>query len=274
MPAPAAHHQLVQLSDTHILPPGRLLDNRIDTAAALRSAVQRTNALQPAPEGVLISGDLVDAGSPAAYAHLRELLDPLALPVWLMPGNHDERGALRQAFPEHTYLHNPDAQGFIQYTVDLPALRVVALDTVVAGAGHGALCPTRLAWLDQTLGTAVHTPTLVAMHHPPFPTHIGHMDAMGVLEGCQAFTDIVARHPQVERIVCGHIHRSIQSRLAHTVAVTVPSTAHQISLVIGDDRGSYTLEPPGLGLHVWRSGRDLATHLLPIGDFPGPFAFD
>lgn len=273
MPAPATYHQLVQLSDAHILAPGRLLDNRIDTASALRAAVQRVNDLQPAPLGVLLTGDLVDAGSPAAYAHLRQLLAPLTLPVWLMPGNHDERGALRAAFPDHAYLHNQDTQGFIQYTVDLPDLRLVALDTVVAGAGHGALCSHRLDWLDRTLRAAPYMPTLLAMHHPPFQTHIGHMDALGLLEGGDAFAEIVSRHRQIERIVCGHIHRSIQCRVAHTVAMTVPSTAHQIALDIGDSAGSYTLEPPGMSLHVWRSGPDLVTHLLPIGDFPGPFAF-
>jgi len=273
MPAPAAHHQLVQISDTHILPPGRLLDKRVDTAAALNAAVQLVNALQPTPLGALMTGDLVDAGSPAAYAHLRQILAALTVPVWLMPGNHDERGALRAAFPDHNYLQDSASLGFIQYTVDLPGLRLVALDTVVPGAGHGALCRHRLDWLDLTLSQAPDMPTLLAMHHPPFLTHIGHMDAMGLLEGVGGLTEIVSRHRQIERIVCGHIHRSIQCRLAHTVAMTLPSTAHQISLDIGDGPGSYTMEPPAMGLHVWHGRGDLVTHLLPIGRFRGPFRF-
>ncbi|HMN93816.1 MAG TPA: phosphodiesterase [Hydrogenophaga sp.] len=267
-------HLIVQISDTHILPPGQWLDQRVDTATGLRAAVRRIRALQPAPLGVLVTGDLVDAGTPQHYAHLRELLSSLEVPVWLMPGNHDDREALRAAFPEHSWLCNDNGAGFIQYTVDLPGLRLVTLDTVVPGAGHGALCRHRLDWLDRTLAQAPLTPTLVAMHHPPFDTHIGHMDAMGLLEGCAAFTDLVGRHRQVERIVCGHIHRSVQRRLAHTVALTIPSTAHQITLEIGDGPGSYLLEPPGLALHVWRHGQDLTSHLLPTGDFPGPFAFD
>lgn len=273
MPAPAALHQLVQLSDTHILPPGRLLDDRVDTASALSAAVERIQALRPAPLGVLMTGDLVEAGTPPAYDHLKHLLAPLSLPVWLMPGNHDERAALRAAFPGHAWLQATDAHGFIQYTVDLPGLRLVTLDTVVAGAGHGALCAWRLGWLDRTLMQAPDTPTLLAMHHPPFVTHIGHMDAMGLLEGTAAFVEIVSRHRQVERIVCGHLHRSIQRRLAHTVALTAPSTAHQIDLDLCDAPGSYTLEPPGMGLHVWSTGDDLVSHLLPIGNYPGPYAF-
>jgi Icc protein len=268
-----APHQLVHLSDTHILLPGQRLDGRVDTAAGLVAAVHRIQGLVPQPLGVLITGDLVDAGTPASYAHLRDLLSPLEIPVWLMPGNHDHRQALRDAFADHDWLRGADSSDFIQYTIDLPGLRLVTLDTVVPGHGHGALCAQRLAWLDRTLAQAPATPTLLAMHHPPFTTRIGHMDQMGLLEGAQAFTEVIARHPQVERIVCGHIHRSTQRRLAHTVAITIPSTAHQITLTIGDSPGSYVMEPPCLALHVWDHGTDLVTHLLPTHPFPGPFAF-
>ena len=266
-------HVLVHLSDTHITVPGRLLDGRVDTATALARAVEAVGRLQPAPVAVLVSGDLVDAGSPEEYAHLRTLLAPLHGPVYLMPGNHDERGALCAAFADHAYLAQRDEE-FIQYTVDLPGLRLVTLDTVVPGAGHGALCKRRLDWLDATLAQAPDRPTLVALHHPPFLTHIEHMDALGLHEGREDFEAIIRRHPQVERIACGHLHRCIQARVAHTVAITVPSPAHQVELdLVGDHPASYTFEPPGFGLHVWTTGTDLVSHVMPVGDFPGPFAF-
>jgi 3',5'-cyclic-AMP phosphodiesterase len=189
-----------------------------------------------------------------------------------MPGNHDERASLRAAFPEHTYLQHVTRVASSSTRSTCPAAPG-ALDTVVPGAAHGALCEHRLTWLEDTLAAAPDTPTLLAMHHPPFLTHIGHMDAMGLLQGVEAFNEIVARHRQVERIVCGHIHRSIQCQVAHAVAITVPSTAHQIALDIGDSPGGYTLEPPGMGLHVWRNGAGLVTHVLNIGDFDGPFPF-
>lgn len=265
---------LVQLSDTHIMVPGRLLDGRVDTATALARAVQAVCRLRPAPVAVLLSGDLVDAGSPEEYAHLRTLLAPLPGPVYLMPGNHDERGALRAAFADHAYLGQMHDGDFIQYTVDLPGLRLVTLDTVVPGAGHGALCEHRLDWLDATLAQVPEQPTLVALHHPPFLTHIEHMDALGLREGREDFEAIIRRHPQVERIACGHLHRCIQARVAHTVAITVPSPAHQVELdLVGDHPASYTFEPPGFGLHVWTTGTDLVSHVMPVGDFPGPFAF-
>ncbi|MDH7480280.1 MAG: hypothetical protein QHH02_09735, partial [Syntrophomonadaceae bacterium] len=80
------------------------------------------------------------------------------------------------------------------------------------------LCATRLRWLDETLAQAPDTPTLMAMHHPPFQTGIAHMDAMGLREGGEALAEVLGRHPQVRRIVCGHLHRSIVG----TFGITYP----------------------------------------------------
>ena len=61
------------------------------------------------------------------------------------------------------------------------------------------------------------------MHHPPFVVGLPAMDAMG-LDGKEAFADVIRGHPQVERIVCGHVHRAITRRFAGTVASSCPST--------------------------------------------------
>src|SRR5205085_544472 len=103
------------------------------------------------------------------------------------------------------------------------------LDTLVAGKHHGELCVERLEWLDRTLAAAPDRPTVVIMHHPPFMTGIDYMDKYG-LENPGALAEIIARHSQIERILCGHLHRSIDCRFAGTVAGTAPSTAHQIAL--------------------------------------------
>ena len=98
------------------------------------------------------------------------------------------------------------------------------------GASAGSLCTQRLAWLEAELERQSHRPVVIAMHHPPFQTLIGHMDKIGLLEGAQALEAIVARHPNVERVICGHLHRSIQVRFGGTIASTVPAPAHQVSL--------------------------------------------
>lgn len=257
---------IAQISDLHVMAPGKLAYGRVDTAAYLEQAVETLLALDPLPDLVVATGDLADGGAPAPYAELRRLLAPLPMPVYLLPGNHDERAALRAAFPEADYLRrDPD---FLHYDVDLGGLRLIALDSLVPGAVHGALCPRRLAWLEARLGEAPETPVLLCLHHPPFRSGIAHMDAHGLREGGEALAALVARHPRVERVLCGHLHRSIQARWAGTLAVTAPSTAHQLGLDLRPGAGlSLHLEPPGLLLHHWTEGQGLVTHLLPSGRF-------
>jgi 3',5'-cyclic AMP phosphodiesterase CpdA len=142
----------------------------------------------------------------------------------------------------------------------------VALDTVVPRAGHGSLCAHRLAWLDDTLAAAPEVPTMVAMHHPPFATGIAHMDAIGLREGADGLAAVLRRHPQVERVICGHLHRPIVRRFGGTLAMTVPSTAHQIVLDLrAGGPAAWRMEPPGFAVHTLSDGA-LVSHGVTVGD--------
>lgn len=272
---------VAQISDTHIVAPGDLfrcpiqgtapdaerLSREFDTAQYLAAAVACLNELVPRPDIAVVTGDLVEHGAPDEYARLRQLLAPLRMPIFVIPGNHDCRPELRQAFRADGYL---PADGYLQYTIDDYPVRLVALDTVIPGKHAGTLCADRLGWLDRTLAAQPRRPTLILMHHPPFPTGITYMDNYG-LDNAAALAEIVARHPQVERILCGHLHRAIDRRFAGTVAGTVPSTAHQVRLnLVPGARISFIFEPPGYQLHLWQDGSGLITHTAVFGDWPGP----
>lgn len=261
---------LVQLSDLHIREPGRLAYGRLDTAPYLRRAVESILQLRQSPDAVVITGDLSDFGRAAEYEHLAQLLAPLPMPVYLMPGNHDDRDQLRRSFPAHGYL---GGEGFVQFAVKVGALWLLALDTCEPGHSHGTLCERRLAWLEAQLDLHRGEPVVIAMHHPPFATLIGHMDEIGLLEGAPALEALVARHPNVERVICGHLHRAIDVRFGGSIASTAPSPAHQVALDLSPDAPSaWVLEPPGFRLHAWDGGR-LVTHLAASGRFEGPYPF-
>jgi 3',5'-cyclic AMP phosphodiesterase CpdA len=255
---------LAQISDFHITPRGKKLYDRIDTIGFLRKAVQHLNALQTRPDFTLITGDLVDAGSPPEYEMLRELVSGLAMPYALMPGNHDERGNLRRAFADHAYL--PKDGEFIQYTIEDLPLRLIALDSLIPGEGGGRLCQKRLDWLAARLEEQPKRPTLIALHHPPFDTGIEGMDDLNCRNG-EALGAIVARHRQVERIVCGHVHRPICMRWYGTLVTTAPGTAHQVALDFRPGRGvAWIMEPPACHLHRWTPETGLVTHVSYMGD--------
>ncbi len=264
---------IVQLSDTHIRKPGELAEGRVDTAAALVRAVAAVNGLAQPAAAVFVSGDLVDSGKPAQYEHLRELLAPLACAVYLLPGNHDDRDALRQTFANDLHLQQ-GSPSYIHYAVDLDGLRLVCLDTSVKGAAHGELDEAQLADLDATLAARPEVPTLLAMHHPPFKTFIERMDDYGLRRGGAGLADVLARHAQVDRIVCGHLHRSISARFAGRLAMTAPSTAHALAFDLGPDAPlAFTLEPAGFLVHAWSGSAGMASHVVHADAYDGPFPF-
>jgi 3',5'-cyclic AMP phosphodiesterase CpdA len=262
---------VAQLTDIHIKPEGRLAYRQVDSAACIRAAVAQVNAAAPAPDLILVTGDLVDAGLPEEYALLRGFLAPLRAPVFLMPGNHDARGPLRAAFPDHAYLGA--GEGPICYAIEAFPLRIVALDSVVPGEAFGTIGAEQLAWLDRTLAAAPDRETLLAVHHPPFATGIGHMDAIG-LRDADALAAIVSRHRQVRRIVSGHVHRAVQTLWAGTLASIAPSVAHQVALDLrADAEPMFYLEPAGFQLHRYTPETGIVSHTAAIGDWQGPFPF-
>jgi len=260
---------LCQITDLHIRPPGSLAYGRVDTNGFFGNAITELARQTPAPDIYLLTGDLTDSGRADEYAVLAGGIARLGKPAYLLPGNHDDRAAMRLAFPAARYMQSDSP--YLQYRVDLGGLALIALDTVVARKAHGVLDAERLAWLRAHLDTT--TPTVIAMHHPPFATGIAHMDEVGLLEGSAELESLLRRHHNIERIVCGHLHRSIQARFANTFASTCPSPAHQITLALDPQaRSSYRMEPPGYQLHVWHDGR-LVTHGGVFGEFAGPYPF-
>lgn len=262
---------IAQITDLHIKLPGSLAYRRVDTAALGRAAIAHLAALDPAPDVVLVTGDLVDAGAPEEYAHLRELLAAIEAPLYIIPGNHDARDAMVRAFPDQRYW--PGEGDFLHYVIDDHPLRLIALDTVVPGASHGEICAARRDWLDRRLAEEPERPTVIFMHHPPFACGITGIDAIG-LNGADELAAVVRAHPQVERVLCGHVHRPVQARWGGTVASVAPSTAHQLSLDLRPDAtATFIFEPPGYQLHHWRPDGPLVTHTVAVGDFGGPHAF-
>ena len=235
-------------------------------------ALRAVRSLPRPPDAIVISGDLADCGLASEYAVLSDMLRRLATaPVYLIPGNHDRRDVMRAALRDFPGI--TDQQQFIQYVVETLPLRLVMLDTIVPGAHHGELCSARLQWLEATLAARPERPTVVVMHHPPFKTGMRRMDASG-LRNADAFCATISRHRQVQRILCGHQHRSVAGSVAHALATVAPSAAHQVELDLWSDRPEmWNLEPAAFQLHVHEQGGPIVTHTAYVEAFPGPFPF-
>ena len=208
---PAPGLAVAHLSDPHLLA-DTLQYGVIDTAAHLRSAIARLRRIEPAPRALIFTGDLADRGEPAAYALLREIVEPAAAAigaevVWTM-GNHDDRAAYAEGL-----FGTGDGDGPQDRVHDVDGLRIIALDTTVPGYHHGALTAAQLAWLAAELATPAPRGTILAMHHPPIPVPMCEVAAVIELDDQQALADVV-RGSDVRLIVGGHFHYTSWSTFA------------------------------------------------------------
>jgi 3',5'-cyclic-AMP phosphodiesterase len=225
---------LAQISDPHI-------DGGDAAAEALAAGVRAVAGLRPAPHAVLVSGDLANSSEAVEYAMVEELLAPLSMSVYTLPGNHDDPGALPAPA-----------------VYDVAGVRLVVCDSTIPGRDEGRL---DVEWLEAQLGDG---PTIVAMHHPPFDVGMPALDGISLAgPDREALAALLARSPQVLRVVCGHTHRAAFATIGGCVAMTCPGIHLTAKLEIGRVGFELVREPPAFALHV-TVGDGLVTHIQPV----------
>lgn len=242
MPKPTL---LVQISDIHI---GGSEDGK-DPIPRVEAVIEAIRSLPNAPDAVLVSGDLTDHGTAEEYEVVKQILGRLELPFYVLPGNHDDRGRIRDAFELPGEGEEP-----VRYSVEVGGLRLVAFDSIVPGRDPGSFDADRLSWLDAELAAEPERPTLLAVHHTPLTTAIPEWDAINLAPADrEALAAVVARHPQLLAIVGGHLHRVAASALAGCPVLSAPSAYLQVRPNFHRDEIEW-VDPPGFAIHVLRDG--------------------
>ncbi|MDQ1073793.1 MULTISPECIES: phosphodiesterase [Microbacterium] len=257
-----ARRVILHLSDTHLLGGDRLLGERYDTAANLRRTLDAAEATGVRPDAVVFTGDLADLGEPEAYRALRAAVEPwaerLGAPVVWVAGNHDERPALRAGLLDGEPSLEP-----VTGVWDLDGLRIIALDSTVPGWHHGDLDAEQLEWLRGELATPAPLGTILALHHPPLPTHIPFFDILELRDQPRLAAAIAGS--DVRTILAGHLHYSTSGTFAGVPVSVAAASCYTMDLarpadeVNGMDAGqSFHL------VHVWD---DTITHaVVPVVD--------
>lgn len=244
---------LLQLSDPHL----DATWGEGDSLERLARTVECIRGLPDAPDAILVTGDLADDGGEAGYAALSEMLDPLGVPVYALPGNHDDRETLRRHF---RLPGEPDAP--VNYTVDVGPLRVVLLDSTRPGHDGGELDAPRLSWLDLELSDAPDRPTILAMHHPPLRTAAPAWDRIGLTDADLAsLAGVLDRHSQVRLVVGGHLHRTIVSRLSDRTVLAAPAVHETAEPDFTGEELKLAGGPPAFVLHVLTENGELSSHV-------------
>ncbi len=209
--------RVIWLSDVHYMSTGEINahDTRLRLSAALDAIV---NDFGDA-DAVLISGDLTEDGTPEDYAGLAKHLSRLPMPVLTLIGNHDVRPALQAALPN-------GSGSFRHFTHEIGDDVILALDTFDGLSAPGRLCPERMAWIRDALDRFKDRRVLVAMHHPPVRLGLPNQDQDRVVEGDQLM-DLLADHGRVAHVLCGHVHRSIQTFLKGIPVTAARAVSYQ-----------------------------------------------
>ena len=252
---------IAQISDPHV----GLHADATDSIRGLERAVAAVCELDPAPVAVLLTGDLTFDGNPAEYEKVRELLDPLTMPVHPIPGNHDRRENLREAFSDHQGIGG--AGEFLDYAVDCGPVRVLNVDTQIEGEPGGRIGAERIAWIERELTAAEARPAILAMHHAPVGVGLAEFDEIGLAQPDRdALRDLFERGPAPELIIAGHIHRGTTAQLGGGPVFICPSAHRQVELDLRRE-GQLRMgnDPSAIGLHLHGADPHLVSHVIPLG---------
>ena len=116
------------------------------------------------------------------------------------------------------------------YSFDYQGYHFIALDSLQPGAAGGYVDATQLSWLRYDLETHRDQPTLVFVHHHPWPLGIAWIDAMHLHNG-EEVIQVLRAYPEVRWVVCGHVHTDQVIQRDGITMLTTPSTCVQLSKV-------------------------------------------
>ncbi|KAA2261429.1 metallophosphatase [Solihabitans fulvus] len=216
---------LIQLSDSHIVGDDTLMHGAVDTLANLTAALDAVHASGVAVHGLLLSGDLTDNGSPAAYRRLRAVVEPAAArlrcPAIYAMGNHDERSAFRAAL-----LPDDPGDGPCDTVHRIAGLRIIVLDTTVPGRHDGHLDAEQLDWLRAQLAQSAPLGTVLVLHHPPLPSPVPTVHLLR-LKDADRLAAVVAGS-DVRLVLSGHAHHTGCGTLAGIPVWVSPALAYRV----------------------------------------------
>jgi Icc protein len=227
---------ILQISDTHLHAAADSRMRGVTTFETFRAVLERAQRDPRWPaHAILATGDIVQDESRAGYERFRATLEPLGVPVYSIPGNHDDPKLMSEIL----------MSGSFQFGGELRrgSWSIVLLSTFLAGEDAGGLGPGRLQGLRQALAAHAGQHVLVAMHHHPLPMGSAWLDGVALRDG-PAFWNVIDAHANVRGVVCGHVHQA-GDRVRNGVRfLSTPSTCAQF--LPSSDFFALDERPPGM----------------------------
>lgn len=265
--------KIVQLTDLHLRGDDLLSFGVADTVEQVKNTMEYFNQMKNLPDFFVVSGDLADNGDLDAYHNLKEHLTQLPRPVYVLPGNHDNRKDMKDILGDMCPAEEEIAP-YICYSIDDTPIRVIVVDTICENEHYGGLDDRVGDWLEKKLEEQPEKPTLVFTHHPPFIARMGKMDeGFGNIE---RFAEVLEGHTNV-RLCCGHLHRPIMTNWRGVETMVCPPISMLIDLNLTPEGGDdFYLADPFFATHdLTEDGINTHFSIIPTGaSYKGPYPFE
>ncbi|MBW4563961.1 MAG: 3',5'-cyclic-AMP phosphodiesterase [Mojavia pulchra JT2-VF2] len=228
---------IVQITDMHLFAAENHHLVGIPTRDSFQAVIERLKDLQPELDLLLLTGDLSGDGTVESYENLQNLLSPLKIPTYWVPGNHDCAIAMDEILNLGLLSRRK--------SFERGKWNFILLNSSVPECVHGHLSAETLNWLDSQLKILSNYPTVIALHHPPFLVNSEWLDS-STLQNPEELFAILDNHPQVKLVLCGHIHQEFEYQRHNVHYLGTPSTCIQFK----PKSATFALEqkPPGFRL--------------------------
>ena len=215
--------KLIQLSDLHLVSPGKLTSKVLDTNAILEETINEILSKKDyfgQIDGLVVTGDISDDGSMESYLSAYEKLSKLNVPILVIPGNHDLRDPMRKVFHENVQFSKNSSQ--FDWVFEFDETLIIGLDTLVEGENFGFLEEKSLDFLSHQLSNNSGSDLVLLIHHPPIKTGIYFMDQIG-LTNTSDLSECLKATDRPIKILCGHVHGVYHGLLGIHPVVSAPS---------------------------------------------------
>ena len=248
-----------QISDTHFMNKSEKIYNQIETFTQFVKVIEYCKELNPNPDFYIMSGDLIH-DRPEYYQNYIKLCKQLNKPFYLMMGNHDIRSNLKEFVLNKDLI---DKNGFINFAINNPSLKIICLDTVKEKNIEGELTKESLNWLEKELITDSKKPTLIFMHHPPISIGSALFDHIKCTNG-DDFLSLIQKFPNVLKVIFGHVHCIYQQKIKKLDLLSCPSSSFQFPIEAKTTKNLLLDNKSYIQLFSWKSDKSLKYETLQI----------
>ena len=205
------------MTDCHLFADPQQSLRGVDTRARFTAAIEGLRARVPDADLLVLTGDTAHDEQRETYLEVREALSDVLDRVRIVPGNHDNRAALSEVFPQTT----TGPEGRVTFEHAWSDWQVIGLDSQRPGESPGSLGPEQLEWLEQRIEQGpAHT--LLFWHHPPIGVGSPWLDRIG-LQDAPELSRLIASHPGVRLVCSGHVHQELAGTIGSTTVLTTPA---------------------------------------------------